>query len=191
MIYHHHVKICYTCFSKTEIATLWLCWVQNCRWVDPTSLIEFCCEKGAHLSLRKTECYSVLLVAELIVIMLQLLQALQYLHFLKKLLLVLGCFVSVFESETKCESHSHIFMSFWNQICNSTDYIYFNLMIYKFTQQEIGDITNDSFTVWYVLKIQSSLEEMCPIYQWKSCMAHFHQMYNLCCDWYLLDLSVV
>lgn len=109
----------------------------------------------------------------------------------KKLLLLLGCFVSVFESETKCESHSHIFMSFWNQICNSTDYIYFNLMIYKFTQQQIGDITNDSFTVWYVLKIQSSLEKMCPIYQWKSCMAHFHQMYNLCCDWYLLDLSVV
>lgn len=50
-------------------------------------------------------------------------------------------------------------MSFWNQICNSTDYIYFNLMIYKFTQQQIGDITNDSFTVWYVLKIQSSLEK--------------------------------
>lgn len=53
-------------------------------------------------------------------------------------------------------SLTHIFLchcrSFWNQICNSTNYIYFNLMIYKFTQQQIGDITdditNDSFTVW-------------------------------------------
>lgn len=42
----------------------------------------------------------------------------------------------MFESETKCESHSHIFMSFWNQICNSTDYIYFNdLQVYPTTNR--------------------------------------------------------